>query len=180
MSGDFILSANRTLTIATGETASAGTVTISAVNNSVDAPNKTVTVSGSASGGGVSNPSSKTLTITDNDSTPTVTLVLSPSSISESGGSSTVTADTVQAFERDGDGDGLCESGESGGVGRFQPVNEQDAVDCGGPPPPAPARVTITAVDNSVFAANKLVDGLGDGERWRGVESFERDDDHCR
>ena len=81
-----MLSTNKVLTIAAGATASTGTVTITAVNNSVDAANKTVTVSGVASGGGVSNPSNQTLTITDDDSTPTVTLVLSPSSISENGG----------------------------------------------------------------------------------------------
>ena len=92
VSGDFTLSGT-TLTIAAGQTTSTGVVTITAVNNAVDAPDKTVTVSGSASGGnGVSAPSSQTLTITDDEGTPTVTLVLTPSSISENGGESTVTA----------------------------------------------------------------------------------------
>ena len=52
MSGDFTVSTNKTLTIASGQKTSTGAVTITAVNNSVDAPNKTVTVSGAASGGG--------------------------------------------------------------------------------------------------------------------------------
>ena len=92
VSGDFTLSGT-TLTIAAGQTTSTGTVTITAVNNAVDAPDKTVTVSGSVTGGhGVSAPSSQTLTITDDEGAPTVALVLMPSTIGEDGGSSSVTA----------------------------------------------------------------------------------------
>jgi hypothetical protein len=46
---DYTLSSNTTLRIAAGATSSTGTVTITAVNNSVDAPDKTLTVSASAS-----------------------------------------------------------------------------------------------------------------------------------
>ena len=54
------------MTIAAGSTASTETVTLTAVNNVVDAPDKTVTVSGTVSGGnGVSAPADRTLTITD-------------------------------------------------------------------------------------------------------------------
>ena len=67
VAGDFTLSANKTLTIAAGSKASAGTVTITAVDNSVDALNKTVTVSATANGGGVADPDGATLTITDDD-----------------------------------------------------------------------------------------------------------------
>ncbi len=48
ISNDFMLSANRILTITAGQTGSTGTVTITANNNDVDAPNKTVTVSAAA------------------------------------------------------------------------------------------------------------------------------------
>ena len=72
MAGDFNLSTARTLSIAAGATTSTGTVTITAVDNSVDTENKTVTVSGVASGGNVSNPANQTLTITDDDEAPTV------------------------------------------------------------------------------------------------------------
>ena len=48
-SGDFTLSTNRKLTIAGGATTSTGTVTITGVDNNVDSPKKTVTVSGAAS-----------------------------------------------------------------------------------------------------------------------------------
>ena len=79
IAGDFTLSGT-TLTIAAGATTTTGTVTITAVDNTVDAPNKTVTVSATASGGGVAAPTSQTLTIADDDergirvSTKTMTL----------------------------------------------------------------------------------------------------------
>ncbi len=66
--GDFALSENTTLTIAAGSTTSTGAVTITAVDNDVDAANKTVTVSAAATGGnGVANPANAPLTITDDD-----------------------------------------------------------------------------------------------------------------
>ena len=65
---DFSLSANRTLTIAAGATTSAGTVTISANDDALAAPDKSVTVSGVASGGhGVAHPAPVALTIADDD-----------------------------------------------------------------------------------------------------------------
>ena len=66
--GDFSLSPADTLTIAAGGTTSTGLVTVTAVNNDVDAPDKTVTVSGTAQNGmGVGVVSSVTLTLTDDD-----------------------------------------------------------------------------------------------------------------
>ena len=65
-SSDFTVSGT-TLTIAAGATTSTGTVTITAVDNTVDAPDKTVTVSATASGGGVADPDDQTLTILDDD-----------------------------------------------------------------------------------------------------------------
>ena len=93
VAGDYTLSSNRVLTIAAGSTTSTGTVTVTSVNNVVDAPDKTVTVSGTATNSqGVTAPAPVTLTIRDNDAEPTVTLVLTPASITEAGGTSTVTA----------------------------------------------------------------------------------------
>ena len=74
VSGDFSLSSNKTLTIGAGQSASTGTVTITANNNGVDAPNKTVMVTGTATNNdGVTGPSDVTLTITDDDATPVIT-----------------------------------------------------------------------------------------------------------
>ena len=92
-SGDYRLGSNRVLTIAPGATTSTGAVTVTAVNNAVDAPDKEATVSATATNSqGVTAPAPVTLTLRDNDATPTVTLHLSAGSISEAGGVSTVTA----------------------------------------------------------------------------------------
>ena len=99
--GDFTLSTNKTLTIAAGATTSTGTVTITAMDNSVNAPDKTVTVSATASGGGVANPTDQTLTIMDDDTTPPTALTITvdtdsntagnQNSIGENAGETTVT-----------------------------------------------------------------------------------------
>ena len=52
---------------------STGEVTITAVDNDVDAPDKTVTVSGAVSLDGVTAPANVTVTITDDDE-PVVTI----------------------------------------------------------------------------------------------------------
>ncbi|MCY3816092.1 MAG: hypothetical protein OXG59_07330, partial [Gammaproteobacteria bacterium] len=65
-SGDFTLSENTKLTIPAGKRKSTGAVTITAVDNQVTGPDKTVTVSAAASGGhGIASPASRTLTILD-------------------------------------------------------------------------------------------------------------------
>ena len=65
---DIELSANTTLTIAAGETTSAGVVTITAVDNRVDEPDKQVRITGAVTGAqGITGPADETLTITDDD-----------------------------------------------------------------------------------------------------------------
>ena len=67
-------------------------MTITAVDNDVDAPNKSVTVSATASGGGVANPEDQTLTITDDDAAPTgITLSVSPDTVGEGDGETEIT-----------------------------------------------------------------------------------------
>ena len=90
--GDFTVSGNKTLTIAAGATTSTGSVRITAVNNNVDGPNKSVTVSATASGGGVANPDNQTLTITDDDAAPSgITLSVSPATLGEGDGLTQIT-----------------------------------------------------------------------------------------
>ena len=69
IAGDLTLSDNKTLTIPAKSQASTGVVTIAAVDNDVDAANKTVTVSATATGGNglVQAPGNQTLTIADDD-----------------------------------------------------------------------------------------------------------------
>ena len=71
---DFTPSSANTLTIAAGDTTSTGTVTITAVDNALDEPNKSVTVSGTVSHDGVATPAGKTLTITDDDPAPMLSI----------------------------------------------------------------------------------------------------------
>ena len=64
----FTLSANRELKIATGQTQSAGTVTITAVDDDVYGPGQQVTATGTVAGQpGLAAPYARTLTITDDD-----------------------------------------------------------------------------------------------------------------
>ena len=68
VAGDFRLSRNQTLTIRAGATESIGLVTITAVDNSVSAANKTVTVSGTADNVALArSPANATLTIAEDD-----------------------------------------------------------------------------------------------------------------
>ena len=98
VSGDFTLSTAATLTIAAGETMSTGTVTVAANGNDVDAPDKSVTVSGTAAeGNSVVSPSAATLTLTDDD---TAGVSVSPATsttnrlvTTESGGTATFTVE---------------------------------------------------------------------------------------
>ena len=83
VSGDYSVSANKALTIAAGTTASTGTVTITGVDNDIDAADKTVRVEGAASNSlGISGPEDVELTLEDND-TRGVTLSKSELEIAE-------------------------------------------------------------------------------------------------
>ena len=92
------LTTNKTLTFAAGATVSTGVVTVTAVDNTVDAANVVVVVSGAASGGGVGDPSAVSLTISDDDTAPTTAaLSVSPSSVGEGDSATTVTVTATLA-----------------------------------------------------------------------------------
>ena len=75
VAADFTVSANKKLTIATGQTTSTGAVTITANDNNRDDPNKEVTVSATANNGqGITAPDNVTLTINDDDGTPALSI----------------------------------------------------------------------------------------------------------
>ena len=147
------LGANKTLTIAAGATTSTGAVTLTAVDNDVDAPNVMVTVSGAASGGGVTNPQAVTLTITDDEGTPTVTLVLTPSTINESGATneSTVTA----RLSGKSDSAVTIEVSVPNGSPVTLSANKTLMIAAGATT--STGAVTLTAVDNDVDAPNATV-----------------------
>ena len=73
VTGDFTLSVNRTLTISPGRMSSVGVVTVRAVDNHKDFPNKTVSVSATAENiNGVTPPPAVTLRIVDDDASPVI------------------------------------------------------------------------------------------------------------
>ena len=171
VSGDFMLSGNRILTIPAGQIDSTGTVTVRAVNNTVDAPNKTVTVSATAdnSQGVDGNPSPVTLRITDDDDAPEVTLKLTPDAIGENGGVTTVTASlnrassavttvTVSAMAVDPavSNDFMLSTNRILTI----PVGQTDST----------GTVTVRAVNNTVDAPNKTVTVSATADNSQGVD----------
>ena len=83
VAGDYTLSGNLELTIAAGETASTGEVTITAVDNAVDALDKEVTVQATATNSqGITAPQDVTLTIAD-DEAPVVTVAAETATVTE-------------------------------------------------------------------------------------------------
>ena len=97
VAGDLTLSDNNTLTIPANTQASTGVVTIAAVDNDVDAANKTVTVAATATGGNalVQAPESQTLTITDDD-TRGITVSKATLTLDEADNTATMDADEHQ------------------------------------------------------------------------------------
>lgn len=83
------------LTVADGAIESADALTITAVDNAVDGPDKSLTISASAalSLPPLADPASVTLTLRDDESPPTVTLKVADPRISENGDATTVTAE---------------------------------------------------------------------------------------
>ncbi|MYA75443.1 MAG: hypothetical protein F4Y27_12295, partial [Acidimicrobiaceae bacterium] len=82
---DFIPVTSFVITLPVGATSATNQFTLTAIDDSVDESNETVTVSGSASPSSVA-VSSATISLTDDDATPTtITLTVSPMSVTESG-----------------------------------------------------------------------------------------------
>ena len=168
VSGDFTITSNKTLTIAAGQTSSTGAVTITGVDNGVDASDRSVTVSATVSGGReVSAPSSQTLTITDDEETPVVTLTLGSPSIGENGGSSTITASlsapsyattTVRVSAAPGAGADPGDYSLSGTTLTIAPLETTSA-----------SALTLSAVDNAVDAPDKTVSISGAATNALGV-----------
>ena len=146
--------------IAADSTMSTGTVMITAVDNSGNAPNKQVRVSGTSTNVvGVVDPDDVLLVIADDEGTPTVTLHLSPEEIQESGSpnvtavtatlnrtSSAITTVTVAA------GAGLNTV-----AGDFRLVSTDSLLIIAANATASTGTVTITAVNNDTDAPNKKV-----------------------
>ena len=162
MAGDFTLEGG-TLSFAADATGSTGEVTITAVDNDEDAPDKTVTVTGSVSLEGAEAPAAVTLTITDDDEPPavlpTVTLVLTPTSITEDGGVASVTATASPASPEPFTVTIAAAAVTPAMAGDFtlEGGTLSFAADATG----STGEVTITAVDNDEDAPDKTVSVTG-------------------
>ena len=170
-SGDFTVTGDRRLTIAAGETGSAGTVTITAVDNGTDEPDKSVRVSGSAiNSGGAANPSAVTLTIRDDDAAPTVTLALSRTVVAESGAanSATVTASLNRASSAETTVTVAAAPSANAVSGDFTVTANRTLTIAAGATA-STGTVTITAVDDSVDGADKKVRVSGTASNRQGI-----------
>ena len=94
VSGFYTVGTDATILIAAGATTAASdTVTITAVDNATDEPNRTATVTGTlANSRGAGTVTGVMLTLEDDDDAPTVTLALSTTTVTEAGGQATVSA----------------------------------------------------------------------------------------
>ena len=154
VAGDFMLTGT-TLSFAANATKSTGTVTITAVDNAVDSPDKMVRVSGTVSLSGADAPVDVTLIITDEESSPVVTLLLTPQMISENGGVSTVTA-TVSPASSEAFTVTVSASAVSPAVaGDFMLTGT--TLSFAANATKSTGTVTLTAVDNAVDAPDKMV-----------------------
>ena len=90
--GDWTAAGDGVLTIPAGSEQSSGSVTLTAVNDNTDAPDKALTVTATATNGqGVNQPGGVSLTIVDDEAAPTATLTVSAPMMNENGGTATVT-----------------------------------------------------------------------------------------
>ena len=158
--GDFSVSSNKTLRIPAGNTASTGTVTITATDNSVESASKQVTVSGTVTTGDVAGPESVTLRI-DDDEAPTVTLHLSPSSVGERAGTATVTASLDEASSASTTVRVSAAPGASAAATDFVLSDSADLTIAAGETT-STGTVTVTAVDNGRKGPDKAVTVSGD------------------
>ena len=170
---DFSLTTDRVLTIAAGSKASTETVTITAVDNQTDAPNKEVTVSATAdnSHGFAGNPSNKTLTIEDDEPAPTVTLELAQDSIRESDDSDTpgdqhITTVTVKQQHPSSQTTTITLTPSPGDFS----LSDSGTLTILAGATGVSAPVTLTAVDNNIHAPNKVLTLNATASNDQGVE----------
>ena len=153
---DFTAIAPFTLTIPAETKSGTATFTLAPVDDSLDEPDETVTVSGSTIVG--LDVTETLVTITDTDAPPTMTLVLTPDAIGEDGGQSTVTATlshpssaaTEVAVVVTAGADAVRQSGTALTIAAGETASTGTA--------------TLTAVDNSTDAQDTLVTVSGQAD----------------
>ena len=185
VAGDFTLSTATTLTIAAGSLTSTGLVTVTGVDNNVDAANKLVRISGTTTGGnGIENPGLTVLTLTDDEATATAALVLMPASISENGEVSTVTATlshpTTEAVTLSVSATAVSPAPGTGGF----TLSATTTLTLAAGTTTSTGTVTVTAVNNNVASGSQQVRVSATASGGRGVAAPSnvtlalRDDDY--
>ncbi len=161
--GDFTLSGSA-LRIAAEAADSTGTVTVTAVDNDTDAPDKAVTVSATVDNErGATAPAEKTLPIADDDDSPTVELALSASSISEAGGTSVLTATLSHPSS---EATTVTVTPQAGSF-TLTPANGQLTIAAGATA--GTGSVTLTAVDNRTDAPDNELTVTATAANMQGV-----------
>ena len=161
VAGDFMLD-GATLSFAADATESTGGVTITAVDNEVDAPDKSVTVSGAVSLGGVSAPADATLTILDDDTAAALALEVDATTMAEDGGTVTVTVTTGTGSTFDSARDiTLVFAGTATEGGDYTVSATELTLPAGA----SGVTATLTALDDDVFEGGEtvVISGLHDG-----------------
>ena len=158
---DFTLS-GVSLSFAANATGSTGEVTIAAVDNDVDAADKTVRVSGSVSLPGVLAPAEATLTIVDGDTVAVLTLEVAPATIAEDGGTATVTVTTGTGSTF---GSAQAITLVLGGTATQGEDYTVSATQLTLPADTASVTATVTAVDDALFEGDEtlVISGQADG-----------------
>ena len=153
---DFTAIAPFTLTIPADTKSGTATFTLTLVDDSLDEPDETVTVSGSTTAG--LDVTETLVTMTDNDAPPTVALVLTPAAIGENEEQSTVTATlshpsstaTEVAVAVAAGADAVRQSGTTLAIAAGETAST--------------GTVTLTAVDNDTDAQDTVVTVSGQAE----------------
>ena len=167
VSGDFTQTGTM-LTVAAGSLTSTGLVTVTGVDNNVDAANKLLRISATAAGGnGIQNPGLTVLTLT-NDDDATASLVLTPSAILENGGISTVTA-TLSHPTTEAATLTVSTAPVSPTVATDFTQSSTTTLTIAANATVSAGLVTITAVDNNAATGNKQVRVSASASGGRGV-----------
>ena len=158
-----LLSPNRMLQIAAGEIESSGEVTVRAVDNEIDEPDREVGILGSSSELGSA---SVLLTIEDDDEVPRATLHLSPNPIREGGGMSRVTATLTHPSSA---GTTIVVSAASDDSDLFSLSSNKTLTIAAGQRESS-GLVTIISGDNAQHGLNAMVTVMGEAANERGIQ----------
>ena len=172
--GDWTADGGGRLTIPAGATQSDGSVTLTAVNDDTDAPEKMLTVTATATNSQVvEQPAGKVLAITDDEEAPTATLTVSALTIGENGGEATVSvkldhpsseATTVTVTAAGAD----PKAAEFTLTGAVLTVTAGETA--------GSSRATLTATDNETDAPNQTVAVMARAENTQGIADNNLDD----